>query len=444
MPTLLRPNPRPNPHSPLTRQATNSLPVFHLLVENVRALAMWRNWHALLLLWGQFVSEFGNSLLLIAVNWYVIDLTGSPLALGVLSALEAGAGLYGFIAGPTVDRYSPWTLMLLADLSRMTICVALFAIVLLDRHLIVGLAAGLVLLRIAATYFNPAARAYVPRFMTGDQLAAFNGALQASISAGRLIGVFAGGTLFTLLGPRPMILIDAATFAASAFTIILLPRLHQSSRHASERPLGFLTSLREGQAFLWSHSLTKAIIPLAILTNACLVSIVVLLPAWVKLGLNLGPTAYSLLNGSILTGLLLGGVLAGGLLTRIPARTKVWGGILLTGLCVVLLGAIRNIWCTSALLALIGAIASIVNASIVTLLQTSLPQSKLGRVFATLESLTTLANPLGSLLSSAVATAASVALVWTAAGVTIALCGGVAYNRLGREKTLLTEEVSHD
>src|SRR4051794_5837214 len=73
------------------------------------------------LLWvGQSVSMLGDQFYLIALPWLVLQITGSPLALGTVLALASvPRALFMLIGGALVDRFSPRNVMFLSNLVRM-------------------------------------------------------------------------------------------------------------------------------------------------------------------------------------------------------------------------------------------------------------------------------------------------------------------------------------
>src|SRR5215217_5480324 len=85
-------------------------------------LQMFRNRNFAFLWVGQFISTFGDWLLVIAIPIYIYDRTGSPLATGI--ATMAGIVpdiLFGSLTGVVADRFDRRKLMIGADLLRAAI-----------------------------------------------------------------------------------------------------------------------------------------------------------------------------------------------------------------------------------------------------------------------------------------------------------------------------------
>ena len=176
-------------------------------------------------LWaGETVSLFGS------------EVTELALPLVAVLALDAGAGQMGLLAaarfapfllvtlpaGVWVDRRRRRPVLIGANLGRCLL-VAL-----------VPLLAGLGLLRIQHLYgiafavgvltvlFDVAYQSYLPSLVDRGQLVEGNSKLQASASVARVGGPGLGGLLVQLAGAPRALLLDAATFAVSAATLLAI------------------------------------------------------------------------------------------------------------------------------------------------------------------------------------------------------------------------------
>ncbi len=78
-----------------------------------------RNGNFLLLWTGQFVSQMGDRLAMVAFPWLVYKSTGSTLSTGVVFALYTLPYiLFGTLAGVFIDRLNKRTVMVVADVVR--------------------------------------------------------------------------------------------------------------------------------------------------------------------------------------------------------------------------------------------------------------------------------------------------------------------------------------
>ncbi|MCA1723934.1 MAG: MFS transporter, partial [Thermomicrobia bacterium] len=82
------------------------------------------------LLWiGQMISVFGDYVLLIALPFFIFDLTGSALATGAMfMAANLPRVLLGSVAGVFVDRWDRRRTVIAADLSRAALILILLTV----------------------------------------------------------------------------------------------------------------------------------------------------------------------------------------------------------------------------------------------------------------------------------------------------------------------------
>jgi MFS family permease len=83
-----------------------------------------------LLFAGVSTSLLGDQFALIATPWLVLQLTGDPLALGIVLALEGiPRALFMLFGGAITDRFSPRIIMLASDLVRFLLATVMTAVV---------------------------------------------------------------------------------------------------------------------------------------------------------------------------------------------------------------------------------------------------------------------------------------------------------------------------
>ena len=79
------------------------------------------------LLWiGQSTSLIGDQFTMIALPWLVLLLTGDPLVLGIVLALEGiPRAIFMLLGGAITDRFSQRSVMILSDLARILLTLAI-------------------------------------------------------------------------------------------------------------------------------------------------------------------------------------------------------------------------------------------------------------------------------------------------------------------------------
>ncbi|MEU4289120.1 MFS transporter [Kribbella sp. NPDC026596] len=164
------------------------------------------------------VSGIGSWLLVVAIPFYVFDLTGSTVATGLALALEAlPALLLGPWAGVLLDRWDLTRAMWIADLvSAAAVALILFA----DTDRIWPIYLAILVENVATMVFRPAARALLPAVVgTGNELAAANALNAFSSSAIRLAAPPLGALLLAGPGITFVLAVDIASYLLSAAII---------------------------------------------------------------------------------------------------------------------------------------------------------------------------------------------------------------------------------
>ncbi len=174
------------------------------------------------LLWlGQLVSLSGDWLLIVALPFYVYQLTGSILQTGVMLMAEMlPRVLLGSVAGVFVDRWNRRWTMILSDLLRSGFLLLLLFVH--SRDLLWLIYIVTILQAIISQFFTPAADAIIPSLVDEQELVAANSLSSFSEAITRFIGPPLGGILLVSLGLFGVVLGDSATFLFSALTILLI------------------------------------------------------------------------------------------------------------------------------------------------------------------------------------------------------------------------------
>jgi MFS family permease len=179
---------------------------------------------------GQLTSTAGDYCYAVALPWLVLSRHGSVTLLGtVLACYGLARVLLIPVGGVLADQIGPRRVMIGADMLRCVL-VAVFA-VLAARHITTLTALGPIAAAVGAGegLFLPASFAMVPTVAQPQQLGAANGISGGIIQIGSLLGPLLGASLVVATGPALAFAVDAATFAVSALTLLLIRRRAQSA-----------------------------------------------------------------------------------------------------------------------------------------------------------------------------------------------------------------------
>jgi MFS family permease len=198
-------------------------PTFHdvFAVREFRAL-----WLA------QLLSLAGDQLARLAMTVLVYDRTHSALWTAATYAVTFLPWVVGGLAlSGLADRFPRREVMVICDLARL-ILVCLMALVSLKAPPGPALWVMVVLLffvTLLDSPFKSARAALIPDILTGERYVLGTAVTQTTIQTAMVAGFALGGLVVAFLGVRPALVIDAATFAASA----LLTRAYVRARPAA-------------------------------------------------------------------------------------------------------------------------------------------------------------------------------------------------------------------
>jgi MFS family permease len=365
------------------------------------------------LLAGEFVSGIGDWLYLIAILVVVYAETSSPVLLGIVGAARIlPYVLLSVPAGIVADRFDRRMVLLVTDVARGVLMLALAGAVTLDAH--IGVIIGFSILAACfSTFFNPAIAALVPTLVEERDLGPANGAWATLDNLSFIIGPALAGILLATGGLQVAFLLNAASFAVVA---VVLWRLPVPARGPAPREQG---DAANGAAPAGWRGLAGLLLGPFVL-DACTsfvsggVSVLTVVLAVDVLGAGEAGTGY--LNAAVGVGGVVAGVAGGSLLAK-PMHIPLLAGGLIGGLGMAGLGLSGSL--PLAMLAIGVAVAGVLLLEIVTttLVQRIVPDEQRGRAVGVIQTSSAVLYSLGSLLMPVLASVVGTAPVLIASAV---------------------------
>lgn len=201
-----------------------------------------------LLFTGQLLSVLGDRVTMLVLPFAVLSVGGGPAGVVVVSVAQfLPFVLLALPAGVLADRLDRRRIMVASDAVRFAVQLVA-GVLLLTGH--AGVPVLVVLAAVfgaADAFFQPAITGLVPSTVGPADLQPANALRGLTYSFGSIAGPAIGGVLIALVGPGGSFLFDAATFAVSAVTLLLLRVPRAPAAPAHERP-HFLADLAAGAA----------------------------------------------------------------------------------------------------------------------------------------------------------------------------------------------------
>lgn len=231
-----------------------SLTYFELLKQN-----KYFRW----LFWGQSISELGNWFNFVAGLGLVRVVSGaSPEAAAILLLLRTlPYALVMPFAGTLVDRMSRRTVMIVTDVARV-FCALVFLLVQRPEDLWIAYVGSIALSTFTA-FFEAAKNATLPNLVGSDGLLAGNALMFTPRFLLMAIGSALGGLAAAFFGYHVAFIINAVSFALSAYSVWLIPEemtRKESLQSGRENREGFFTDVAEGFKFAFRRKFILTII----------------------------------------------------------------------------------------------------------------------------------------------------------------------------------------
>ncbi len=364
-----------------------------------------------LLLAGQAISAVGDWVRITALPFYAYELTDSATITGALFVTQLLPGLFlGSVAGVFVDRWNRKSTLIICDVLRAAL-VPLFLLASAPDSIWILFVVAL-LSSLVAQFFVPARFSLIPVLVGKSELAAANSLDALSDNLARIVGPLLGGTMLGLVGLYGVVLVDAASFLASALVLSFMRVPATEAAAAESAPPGEPRPRAAGWATEWLQGLrllsrNRRLLWLFVVQGVSTLGdsiLTVLLVVFVQDGLGVGATKF----GWLLTARGLGGIIGGLVIGQVTctdtrAVRLLGGGLLSLGLIFLVIVNVPSFWLTLVLLTIVGlpAMAWLVGAQ--TLMQTSVSDKYRGRVFGAYTTVVSLTMLIGMGLGSTLA-----------------------------------------
>ncbi|MEU1686276.1 MFS transporter [Micromonospora sp. NPDC005707] len=368
--------------------------------------SLWRSRNFLLLWSGQTVSEVGTRVSGVAVPLLAADvLDATVFQISLLTVLAWLPYLiFSLPAGMLADRVDQRRLMVACDLGRAALLLSVPVVALVGHLTLAFLYAVVGLAGVLTVAFTVAYRSLLPALVAPEQLTSANARLEVSENLAHLAGPSAGGVLVGLLGAARTFVADAASFLASAVTLLLVR--HRPAPRAGGR-VPVRAALTEGLGFIRRQRILALVLACTATSNFFVMATRAIEVPYLLRVLHAGPATIGLLFSLGSVGGLLAGVLAGRVTALLGGARTIWVSMAVPGPLYLLMPLARPGW--GALLYAVGTAAFAANAVLFNVAAMSYrqrvtPARLLGRVNAAFLWICYGAIPLGALLGGALGT----------------------------------------
>jgi MFS family permease len=373
----------------------------------------------------------------IALAWLVVELTHSPLAVGLLAFCRfLPFTVFGLVAGVVADRIDNRKLVIGTQTISMIIS-ALFAVLVLSGLETLWVIYLLAILSSTAIVFDAPSRHALTFQMVGRDELSNAVALNASLfNASRVVGPALAGVLIAAFGVGVCFAVNAVTFLAVLAGLLLMRKEELVPVARSAEPPTMMRGIREGFAWVLGSPELRLVLLIVTVISTVGFNFHVILPLLASETLHTGPEVFGILSAFFGAGAL-GGALLSASLGRASWKALVIG----TGgfsISLLALAPLASVWACSVLLFVTGVCFTLWTSNANSILQLRAPDHLRGRVVSLyLWAFAGLA-PIGGLLAGWLCDLGGTRLSFSVAGAT-----GLAMTLLAARQLTLSPGVLH-
>jgi len=327
---------------------------------------------------GATLSLLGDQFYIVALPWLVLELTGSAVAMGMVS-MCAGIprAVLMLMGGAVADRISPRKLMMITATCR-AILVGAIGCLLWAGHLAIWhmylLATGF---GIADAFAMPSAPAMMRSLVEPQQLPAANSVWQSTALLAGVAAPSPAGLIMKSLGAAWAFLLDSFSFLFLIGALWKLPDFI-AAKPGAPKP-SVLSSIKEGLSYVVNDRPLRALLLVAAVLNLFLAGPLSIGLAYMAKKRFSSPVSFGVWISSVAAGTLMGMLLAG--VIRMKRRgLALVGATSILGLLTSIVGFIPGLIPVAALLAIMGCLSGFTNVQIQAWFQQRVDRAVLGRV----------------------------------------------------------------
>ena len=328
---------------------------------------------------GQIVTNVGTWMQRVAQDWLVLELTGSGIALGLVTALQfLPTALFGLWGGVLADRYDKRRLLLVAR-TAMGVQALLLGLLVVTGHVqlwhVYALAA---LLGTTAAVETPARQSFVVEMVGPEDLPNALGLNAAMFNSARIVGPALAGLGINLVGTGWVFLLTAA---CSVSVIVGLLRIRTGELERVPIAGRSRGQLRAGLAYVRRRADLVVPLVLVFVVGTFGMNFQLTLPLMVREVFGRGAGSFGLLSTSLAVGSLAGALLAT-VRTRRPRMRFLLAAALTFGVLEAVTGLMPTYWALAVMLPLTGTAALTFMTACNTAVQMGVAAQMRGRVMA--------------------------------------------------------------
>ncbi|HEY8888984.1 MAG TPA: MFS transporter [Clostridium sp.] len=351
---------------------------------------------------GQCVSLIGTWTQNIGQSWLVLTLTGSPLLLGLVGAMQfLPVTFFSLFAGVLTDKFPKKKILIFTQIVSMILAFILSALVFTKTLKYEYLLALALCLGFCNTLDMPTRQAFNVEIVGREDLMNAITLNSATFNLARIIGPAIGALLMGYLGAAWCFLLNGFSFLAVIYGLVHIEAVTYVRKKRSEK--GMLKEIMDGLKYIKSNSVLIETLILVSIMGIFVFNYNVLIPVFTKNVLHMQEKTYGILLSALGAGSLIGALLMSFRSKNGPNKILMIGSSIGIGIMLIFTGISNLYYFTALSLAITGIFNMFFSTTANSMLQLNSKDEYRGRVMSVYSLVFAGFTPLGSLLSGLVA-----------------------------------------
>lgn len=330
---------------------------------------------------GQLISLIGTWMQNVAQSWLVYRLTGSPLALGLVSFSQTVPILmFALFGGVIADRVNKRKLIITTQTIAMLLAFILAALTWTNTVQVWMVMLIAFCLGTSDSFDMPARQVFVAETVGKEDLMNAIALNSTMFNTARIIGPAVAGVLVATVGEAGAFTLNGISYVA-VIAMLLMMKV-PSSATAPARNASVWSNLKEGLAYIRHDRKVLTLLSMVAVPAIFGMTYSTLMPVFAKDVLEVGAQGQGLLLSAAALGALVGALTLASLGNFKHKGWLVTGGSIVFSIGLLLFSSSRSFLLSLLILPFVGGAMLIQMSSTQTLLQTEVPDALRGRVMS--------------------------------------------------------------
>jgi len=347
---------------------------------------------------GQCVSLIGTWMQSIGQTWLIFSLTGSPLLLGLLGAIQfLPLTFFSLFAGVIIDKYPKKKILLITQFVSMILAFTLSALVFThtvryEYVLILALILGF-----TNTIDMPTRQSFTIEMAGKEDLMNAIALNSATFNLARILGPAIGALVMASFGAGWCFFLNGLSFLAVLISLFKIKVVPYVRKKVSDNNI--LKEINDGLKYILGEPILLQTILMVLIIGIFVFNFNVLIPVYAKNVLHQGEKVYGLLMSALGVGSLFGALMVSVKSKSGPNIKVLIGSSLMVSIMLILVSFTKTYYSTAIFLVIIGIFNIWFSTTANSTLQIYAKDEYRGRVMSVYSLVFAGASPIGNMLA---------------------------------------------